>query len=430
MCQEHGINSRGNLEDFAKNGKDKKEVFFCQADDDHFIPRALMVDLEPRVISDYAQNSKNTHFRMNPENCFIESQGSGAGNNFAIGYSKAEKNYKGLMEMIDREADNCDNLEGFLILHSISGGSGSGVGSFILEKLRDRYPKKLIQTYSVFPDLDDSGDVVVQSYNSVLCLKRLVEYADSVIVLDNIALNQIATERLHLKNPSIAQTNSLVSQVLASTTNTIRFPGYMNNNLVGIVSSLVPTPRCHFLVTGYTPLTLEGEESQNIQKTSVTDVMGRLLHQKNLMASCPITKQGSYMSLLNMIQGEVDSNEIYKSIHRIREKKIVNFVPWAPSSIQVALSRKSPYIKSSHKVSGLLMANHTSIHTLFDSILVDFDKIYKRKAFLNTYQQSSLFANNLDEFEESKNVVLELSEEYKACEKKDYLEWAKKKEKK
>lgn len=31
----------------------------------------------------------------------------------------------------------------------------------------------------------------------------------------------------------------------------------MNNDLVGLVSSLVPTPRCHFLMTGYTPLTVD-----------------------------------------------------------------------------------------------------------------------------------------------------------------------------
>ncbi len=37
------------------------------------------------------------------------------------------------------------------MLHSISGGTGSGMGSCLLEKLNDRYPKKLIQTYSVFP---------------------------------------------------------------------------------------------------------------------------------------------------------------------------------------------------------------------------------------------------------------------------------------
>ena len=36
------------------------------------------------------------------------------------------------------------------------------------------------------------------------------------------------------------------------------FPGYMNNDLVGLVASLIPTPRCHFLMTGYTPLTGAG----------------------------------------------------------------------------------------------------------------------------------------------------------------------------
>ena len=31
----------------------------------------------------------------------------------------------------------------------------------------------------------------------------------------------------------------------------------MNNDLLGLVASLVPSPRCHFLMTGYTPLTLD-----------------------------------------------------------------------------------------------------------------------------------------------------------------------------
>jgi tubulin gamma len=55
------------------------------------------------------------------------------------------------MEVLDREADNSDSLEGFVLLHSIAGGTGSGVGSYLLEKLNDRFPKKLITTYSVFP---------------------------------------------------------------------------------------------------------------------------------------------------------------------------------------------------------------------------------------------------------------------------------------
>lgn len=54
--------------------------------------------------------------------------------------------------MIDREADGSDSLEGFVVLHSIAGGTGSGLGSFLLERLNEKYPKKIISTYSVFPN--------------------------------------------------------------------------------------------------------------------------------------------------------------------------------------------------------------------------------------------------------------------------------------
>ena len=134
---------------------------------------------------------------------------------------------------------------------------GVGMGSYLLETLNDRYSKKLVQTYSVFPNQNETSDVVVQPYNSLLTLKRLTLNADCVVVLDNTALNRIAVERLHITTPTFAQTNSLVSTVMSASTTTLRYPGYMNNDLVGLLASLIPTPRCHFLMTGYTPLTVE-----------------------------------------------------------------------------------------------------------------------------------------------------------------------------
>ena len=81
------------------------------------------------------------------------------------------------MDMINREADGSESLEveqdtallciptrhpqshlpaqrsqGFVLTHSIAGGTGSGMGSYLLETLNDHFPKKLIQTYSVFPN--------------------------------------------------------------------------------------------------------------------------------------------------------------------------------------------------------------------------------------------------------------------------------------
>lgn len=36
LCQEHGINPEGVLEDFAVNGEDRKDVFFYQVNFEYF----------------------------------------------------------------------------------------------------------------------------------------------------------------------------------------------------------------------------------------------------------------------------------------------------------------------------------------------------------------------------------------------------------
>jgi len=105
-----------------------------------------------------------------------------------------------------------------------------------------------------------------------------------------------------------------------------------------------------------------------VRKTTVLDVMRRLLQPQNMMVSTTPDRNGTnghcYTSILNIIQGEVDPTQIHKSLQRIGERKSAQFIPWGPASIQVALSRKSPYVTTSHRVSTLMLANHTSISTV------------------------------------------------------------------
>lgn len=110
-----------------------------------------------------------------------------------MGYSMGEQVHEDILDMIDREADGSDSLEGFMMLHSIAGGTGSGLGSYMLERLNDRFPKKLIQTYSVFPNTQD-GDIVVQPYNSLLSMRRLTQNADSVVSRPLVAFPYIFTD--------------------------------------------------------------------------------------------------------------------------------------------------------------------------------------------------------------------------------------------
>ncbi|KAL7579321.1 hypothetical protein ACA910_013999 [Epithemia clementina (nom. ined.)] len=454
LCLEHGINpGDGTLKEVPPGGggtttttttnfgsattnmvDDRKDVFFYQSDDDRYTPRALLMDLEPRVVLHKLAHSAQKLF--NPENVFCSHDGGGAGNNWASGYRQGQEFHEQVFDMMDREADNSDSLEGFVLCHSIAGGTGSGMGSYLLERLNDHFPKKLVQTYSVFPSWQDQqSDVVVQPYNSLLTLKRLTLNADAVVVLDNMALNRIAVERLRITNPTVDHLNSLVATIMAASTTTLRYPSYMNNDLIGLLATLIPTPRCHFLMTGYTPIELAADEdsggellSVGIRKTTVLDVMRRLTQPKNVMVSANTKNSGCYISMLNIIQegggrgnNSIDPTDIHKALQRIRDKSSLNFIPWGPASVQVALARKSPFVQTRHKVSGFLLANHTSMAELFDRLLTQYDLIKKRNAFLDPYRREPMFADSLDEFDHARETVQNLVDEYRACERPDYV---------
>jgi len=76
----------------------------------------------------------------------------------------------------------------------------------------------------------------VQPYNAILAMKRLITQCDCVVTLDNTALDRIAMDQMHASTPTFTQTNSLVSTVMTASTVTLRYPGYMNNDLVGLVA--------------------------------------------------------------------------------------------------------------------------------------------------------------------------------------------------
>ena len=173
--------------------------------------------------------------------------------------------------------------------------------------------------------------------------------------------------------------------------------------------------------------------------------MRRLLQPKNVMVTTAARDKDlthCYVSILNIIQGEVDPSEVHKSLMRIRERKLAEFIPWGPASIQVALSKKSPYITTQHRVSGLMLANHTGISSvrlslckrtfvttlslltssqLFDRMCQHYDKLIKREAFVENFRRLPMFKDNLDEFNDSREVVQQLMDEYRAATTKDYI---------
>ena len=52
---------------------------------------------------------------------------------------------------------------------------------------------------------------------------------------------------------------------MSACTASLRYPGYINNDLLSIISPLIPTTKLHFLMTGYTPLSVDNSEP-NVRK--------------------------------------------------------------------------------------------------------------------------------------------------------------------
>jgi len=98
-------------------------------------------------------------------------------------------------------------------------------------------------------------------------------------------------------------------------------------------------------------------------------------------------------------------------------------IEWGPASIQVALSKKSPYIETQHKVSGLMLANHTNIRSLFSKILGQYKTLKTVRAFMANYEKYEMFSQDSSEFDSAKEVVEQLIDEYKSAERANYIDW-------
>lgn len=408
LCLEHGISADGTLETPRKN--DNKSAYFYQSDDLRYVPRAIMVDLEPRVVNGILNGPYGSIY--NPENIFLDTNGGGASNNWAIGYEQSAESVEHLNDIIDREAEGSDRLEGFQLFHSIAGGTGSGLGSLILESLADRYQKQLRQAYSVFPN---SSDVVVQPYNSILTLQRLIVYADTILVLDNSALFRAAADALSVPRPTLAQTNAMVSMILSAATSTLRFPSCMYTSLSSLIAGLVPYQQCNMLLPSYTPFITVNVPQTHSRRSSVIDMLRKLFKPRNFLNSVTAPHSSSFISLLNIIRGDVDPVEIKDALLRLRERGSTSFSRASVEGYPFALTRRSP-LEESPRLSGLMLANHTSVAALLQRHLDQFDRLFQRGAFLNEYRKTDTFSNDLTEFEHARNTVKTTISDYHALE--------------
>merc|ERR1711964_428043 len=156
-------------------------------------------------------------------------------------------------EAVRKLADNSTNVQGFIVNHSVGGGTGSGMGALILERLAVDYRKKTKIGFEIYPSPQIST-AIVYPYNALLSTHWLLDHTEVSIVLDNEAVYGICNNSLDLKTPTYDNLNRIIAKTISAMTASLRFDGELNVDLNEYQTNLVPFPRLHFMTNSLAPV--------------------------------------------------------------------------------------------------------------------------------------------------------------------------------
>ncbi len=187
-----------------------------------------------------------------------------------------------------------------------------------------------MMTFSVVPSPKVS-DTVVEPYNATLSVHQLVENADECMVLDNEALYDICFRTLKLTTPTFGDLNHLISAVMSGVTCCLRFPGQLNADLRKLAVNLIPFPRLHFFMVGFTPLTSRG--SQQYRALSVPELTQQMWDAKNMMCAAD-PRHGRYLTASALFRGRMSTKEVDEQMLNVQNKNSSYFIEWIPNNVK------------------------------------------------------------------------------------------------
>ena len=442
-------------------GDDAFNTFFSETGAGKHVPRAIFVDLEPTVIDEVRTGTYRQLFH--PEQ--LISGKEDAANNFARGHYTS--NYfsfhfpltitlfiiNGLhlsfvsvgkeivdlcLDRIRKLADNCTGLQGFLVFNAVGGGTGSGLGSLLLERLSVDYGKKSKLGFTVYPSPQVSTSVV-EPYNSVLSTHSLLEHTDVAVLLDNEAIYDICRRSLDIERPTYTNLNRLVSQVLllsliqhlfyliirmsilmciccffqviSSLTASLRFDGALNVDVTEFQTNLVPYPRIHFMLSSYAPV-ISAEKAYH-EQLSVAEITNSAFEPSSMMAKCD-PRHGKYMACCLMYRGDVVPKDVNAAVATIKTKRTIQFVDWCPTGFKCGINYQPPTVVPGGDLAKVqravcMISNSTSVAEVFSRIDHKFDLMYAKRAFVHWYVGEGMEEG---EFSEAREDLAALEKDY------------------
>eukprot|EP00913_Durusdinium_trenchii_P022702 g21321.t1 len=386
FCLEHGIQPDGQMpsDKTIGGGDDAFNTFFSETGAGKHVPRCVMVDLEPTVVDEVRTGTYRQLFH--PEQ--LISGKEDAANNFARGHYTIGKEIVDLvLDRIRKLADNCTGLQGFCVYNACGGGTGSGLGCLMLERLSVDYGKKSKISFTVWccPQV---ATAVVEPYNTVLCVHSLLEHTDVTIMYDNEALYDICRRNLDIERPTYTNLNRLIAQIISSLTASLRFDGALNVDITEFQTNLVPYPRIHFMLTSYAPV-ISAEKAYH-EQLSVAEITMSVFEPASMMVKGRLVTPGLPPNTCCLVQSDVVPKDVNAAVATIKTKRTIQFVDWCPTGFKCGINYQPPTVVPGGDLAKVMRAccmisNSTAIAEVFSRIDHKFDLMYSKRAFVHHY---------------------------------------------
>ncbi|KAK3990750.1 tubulin alpha chain [Cladorrhinum sp. PSN332] len=408
-CLEHGIQPDGYLTEERKAADPDHgfSTFFSETGNGKYVPRTIYCDLEPNVVDEVRTGAYRGLFH--PEHMITGKED--ASNNYARGhYTVGKELIDQVLDKVRRVADNCSGLQGFLVFHSFGGGTGSGFGALLMERLSVDYGKKSKLEFCVYP-APQTATSVVEPYNSILTTHTTLEHADCSFMVDNEAIYDICRRNLGLERPNYENLNRLIAQVVSSITASLRFDGSLNVDLNEFQTNLVPYPRIHFPLVAYAPVISAAKAAH--EANSVQEMTMSCFEPNNQMVKCD-PRNGKYMATCLLYRGDVVPNDAHGAVATLKTKRTIQFVDWCPTGFKLGICYQPPHQVPNGDLAKVnravcMLSNTTAIAEAWSALSHKFDLMYSKRAFVHWYVGEGMEEG---EFSEAREDLAALERDY------------------
>ncbi|XP_045178492.2 tubulin delta chain-like [Mercenaria mercenaria] len=358
--------------------------------------RSVVVDSEPKVIR---KITKGLPFR---EESVITGK-RGRGTNWALGYHGLKRSgddhlLEDTLDAVRKEIERCDCFNGIILLHSLSGGTGSGFGSRLTEILRDRYPMHHLMSCVFAPHA--SGESPLQHYNALLTLATLQRTTDCVVLTHNDDVLHRVQKKKGQESISFANLNEAIASHLSGiflpTESLMTRSAYsLGMEPWEMIRSVSPMPNLKFVQIA---------QYMN-SKMSWSDLLGKL--------SATIRKYDSsgkpYSSLGNICVARGDTTggfQLHVGALEPKLKQAYNCVNWNPFPVDF-WTAKPNNCGSKNSASLTVAGNSSSITEYLENVLERSKVMYDAGAYLHWYWRHGAEKETFEDAFETLETVVE-----------------------